>query len=44
MGWVESLQRAIDYMEEHIEEPVTMSKLPNKRMLLCFISSGPFRF
>lgn len=27
MGWVESLQRAIDYMEEHIEDPVTIEEI-----------------
>lgn len=27
MGWVESLQRAIDYMEAHIEEPVTIEEI-----------------
>ena len=27
MGWVESLQRAIDYMEEHIGEPVTIEEI-----------------
>ncbi|MDQ0428931.1 AraC family transcriptional regulator [Planomicrobium stackebrandtii] len=27
MGWVESLQRAIDYMEEHMEDPVTIDQI-----------------
>lgn len=27
MGWVESLQRAIDWMEEHIEEPVSIEQI-----------------
>lgn len=27
MGWVESLQRAIDWMEEHIEEPVSIEEI-----------------
>ncbi|WP_203333549.1 AraC family transcriptional regulator [Planococcus beigongshangi] len=27
MGWVESLQHAIDYMEEHIREPVTIEEI-----------------
>ncbi len=27
MGWVESLQRAIDYMEAHIGEPVTIEEI-----------------
>ena len=27
MGWVESLQRAIDYMEAHMEEPVTIEEI-----------------
>lgn len=27
MGWVESLQHAIDYMEAHMEEPVTIEEI-----------------
>ncbi|MCM3609843.1 AraC family transcriptional regulator [Planococcus sp. MERTA32b] len=27
MGWVESLQRAIDWMEAHMEEPVTIEQI-----------------
>lgn len=27
MGWVESLQRAIDFMEEHLMEPVTIEEI-----------------
>ena len=27
MGWVESLQRAIDYMEEHLEEALTIDQI-----------------
>ncbi|WP_298827079.1 AraC family transcriptional regulator [uncultured Planococcus sp.] len=27
MGWVESLQRAIDYMEEHMEEALTIDQI-----------------
>lgn len=27
MGWIESLQRAIDYMEKHLDEPVTIEQI-----------------
>lgn len=38
MGWVESLQRAIDYMEEHIEEPLSIEEIAKQA------SSSVFHF
>ena len=30
MGWVESLQRAIDYMEEHMEDALTIDQIAER--------------
>ena len=36
MGWVESLQRAIDYMEEHMTEPVSMDQIARQANVSVF--------
>ncbi|MFZ7942907.1 AraC family transcriptional regulator [Neobacillus sp. 19] len=36
MGWVESLQRAIDYMEEHLLETISMKKIANQANVSVF--------
>ncbi|MFF2448257.1 effector binding domain-containing protein [Neobacillus sp. NPDC058068] len=36
MGWVESLQRAIDYMEEHLLEPLSMERIAKQANVSIF--------
>ncbi|MFK9090843.1 effector binding domain-containing protein [Bacillus salipaludis] len=36
MGWVESLQRAIDYMEEHLLETITMESIAKQANVSVF--------